>query len=139
MSDEKIKDTFVGRGWSFPLRLNSQGQVGLARGGNDIDQSIRIILETFPGERKMRPLFGCRAKELLFMPINTGTEVLMSEYVNDALLMWEPRIDILDIVATTSPDTPGAWYIEIKYQIKATHDERSIVHPFYIEDEEPLI
>ncbi len=121
------------------MQLDPQGKVSLATGDADVFQAIRIILETTPGERKMRPEFGCRAKFLLFEPINAATQTLMQEYVKTALDRWEPRIVVKDVAASTNSDYPGAWFVNIKYEIKATHDERSIVHPFYIEDEEPVI
>ena len=133
--DENIRNKeFIGQGWAFPLQFNPRGQIALAFGPRDIDQSIRIILETIPGERVMRPEFGCRAKELLFAPQNAATEALLVRYVEQALQRWEPRVDV---VAVNLADRPadGAWLVEIRYQIKSTHDTRSIVYPFYIVDE----
>ncbi len=138
MSEQEEKK-YLGHGWAFPLRLSPQGKLALTTGGQDLDQSIRIILETIPGERRMRPEFGCRARELIFMPMDQSTQALMEEYIREAITRWEPRIFLHSVDATIHPDSQGAWVINIKYQIKATHDVRSIVHPFYIEEEEPAI
>ena len=126
---------FLGQGLAFPLQLSARGGVALAAGHDDIEQAIMIILGTVPGERVMRPTFGCRAWELLFSPNETVTQSLMAEYVRDALAMWEPRIDVRDVFAFRDPDRDGAMMVEIKYEVKATHDPRSIVYPFYIADE----
>ncbi len=127
---------FLGQGLAFPLQVNQRGEIALARGEADIEQSIRIILETSPGERVMRPEFGCRAKELVFAPRDATTAGQMAYYVRRALRRWEPRIEVQDVVATPDPDRGGVLLVEIFYTIKDTHDERSIVYPFYIMGDE---
>ena len=131
MNDEK---TFLGKGLSFPLHTNSKGEVALVTGAEEIEQSIRIILGTMPGERVMRPTFGCQAHELLFEPRNATTFGLLQDYVREALLMWEPRIEVKNVFVVNE-DSPSALLAEIEYEIKATHDSRSIVYPFYIDEE----
>ena len=125
---------YLGSGLSFPLRTNARGQISLSSGSEDIEQSIRIILSTRPGERVMRPNFGCGAHELIFEPRDAATMSLLQEYVLEALRMWEPRIQVLGVDVSVD-DQPGGLLAEIEYIIKATHDTRSIVHPFFIEDE----
>jgi uncharacterized protein len=131
--------TFLGNGLSFPLRTDVRGQIVLVTGSEDIDQSILIILKTRPGERVMRPTFGCRANELLFEPRSAATVSLLQNYVFEALRMWEPRIEVLNINVADDEEMDGVLLTEIEYQIKATHDTRSIVHPFYITDEPELL
>lgn len=126
---------FLGRGWAYPLQLDPRGQMALVQGERDIEQSIQIILETSPGERVMRPTFGCRAKELLFGPRNGASRELLKQYVSEALEFWEPRIQLREVEVRDDPSNDGAWVVEIDYTIKATHDERSLVYPFYILDE----
>jgi uncharacterized protein len=131
--------TFLGNGLSFPLRTNARGQVALVTGVEDIEQSIRIILGTRPGERVMRPTFGCRAHELLFEPRSAASASLMQEYVHQALRLWEPRIEVNSVNVVFDDSNPGALLAEVEYSIKATHDTRSIVYPFFIEDEQEII
>ncbi len=127
---------YLGRGVSFPLRVNARGEIALVGGEEDIRQSIRIILGTRPGERVMRPEFGCRAHDLLFEPRNAATETLMRRYVTDALRRWEPRIEVRWVNVMPGDDPDGALLVEVHYTIKATHDERSIVYPFFLVGEE---
>jgi phage baseplate assembly protein W len=127
---------FLGRGLAFPLRVNAQGEVALASGESDIEQAIHIILGTAPGERVMRPEFGCRAHELIFAPRDATTEGLMVYYVQQALGRWEPRIDLDKVTVVPSAEPDGALIVEVDYRIKSTHDIRSIVFPFFIADEE---
>jgi phage baseplate assembly protein W len=126
---------FLGQGLAFPLQLNARGGLALAAGPRDIEQSIRIILETLPGERVMRPEFGCRVRELIFAPRNAATEGLLIQYVFQALGQWEPRIEVQEVRTLTDSGPDGAWVVEILYQIKDTHDQRSLVYPFFIGDE----
>lgn len=131
--------TFLGNGLSFPLRTDARGQIILVTGAEDIDQSILIILSTRPGERVMRPTFGCRASELLFEPRSAATSSLLQEYILEALRMWEPRIEVLQVNVDETGGRTGVLLTEIEYQIKATHDTRSIVYPFYIADEPEIL
>jgi phage baseplate assembly protein W len=138
MSDVRDSE-YIGRGLAFPLQVDPRGGIALASGDHDIVQSIQLILETAPGERVMRPTFGCRIHELVFAPQNAATVSQMRRYVREALAQWEPRIDVQDIDVTTSPSNDGVILVEIKYLIKDSYDERSIIYPFYITgEEEPM-
>lgn len=137
MAEGDLKNReFIGRGLQFPIRVNSYGSLALTRGLSEIDESIRIILETAPGERVMRPEFGCRIWELLFEPRNVATEAAAVEYVEEALRLWEPRIDVVSVILLDDPNhDESVMLVEVVYRIKRTHDERSIVFPFYVMDE----
>jgi phage baseplate assembly protein W len=127
---------YIGQGLAFPLQVNPQGGIALASGEHDIEQAIRVILSTAPGERVMRPEFGCRIHELIFAPQDAATESLVVYYVEEALAQWEPRIDVQEVDVSTDPGRNGALLVEIKYRVKDTHDERSIVYPFFLSGEE---
>ncbi|MBN1641144.1 MAG: GPW/gp25 family protein [Anaerolineae bacterium] len=130
---------YLGQGLSWPLKIDSRGGIALAHGERDVEQAIRIVLETAPGERVMRPEFGCRVHDLVFFPFNAATEGLIIQYVEQALERWEPRIEVREITVSADPIVDGALLIEIRYQVRDTHDERSIVHPFYLTGEEEPI
>lgn len=136
MSSDIRDREFLGQGLAFPLQIDPRGGIALASGERDIEQAIRIILETVPGERVMRPQFGCRAWELIFAPRNAATRALLVHYVEQALGRWEPRIEIREVRVLDDPVHDGAFLVEIDYLVKATHDERSIVYPFYLTGEE---
>jgi phage baseplate assembly protein W len=136
VDDEEIRNReFLGQGWAFPLQFNPRGQIALASGERDIEQAIKLILSTMPGERVMRPTFGCRAWELVFGPMNSETGSQMGHYVTQALRFWEPRIEVNDVDVFRDSNDDGALLVEIQYTVKATHDPRSIVYPFFIVDE----
>ena len=126
----------VGRGWSFPPKIGPQGGLALTSGLSELDQAVEIILTTSPGQRVMRPGFGCRLQELVFLPNNSQTAAQARRYVEEALGMWEPRIRVVNVEAGPDPDNPSRLLIEIEYEVKSTHDRRSLVHPFYLIPEE---
>jgi len=136
MLDNLRNREFLGQGLAFPLQVNPRGGIALASGERDIEQAIRIILETAPGERVMRPEFGCRIHELVFAPNNAATEGLLIHYIQEALERWEPRIEVYDIDISTSTTSSATLLAEIKYIISDTHNERSIVYPFFLMGEE---
>ena len=126
----------IGRGWSFPPRLDHRGRMATVGSVEEIEQAIRIIITTIPGQRVMRPEFGCRLHELVFAPNDPRTAGLAERYVYEALGRWEPRIDLEDVTAGPDPDYPARLLITARYTIKATHDSRSLVYPFYLIPEE---
>ena len=121
----------VGRGWSFPAGVDARGGIRLVGGGEEIDGAIRMILSTTPGERPMRPDFGCTLAEYVFAPLNSSTLALTELAVRRALARWEPRIDVLDVVAEPVVPT-GRVELSIRYVIRATNDHRNLVFPYYV-------
>jgi len=126
----------IGRGWAFPTRLDHRGQIALVGDATEIEQAIRIILNTAPGQRVMRPEFGCRLHELVFAPNNSQTAGMAERHVRQAIGRWEPRIAIESVTAGPDPDHSAALLIDVRYRIKATHSSRSLVFPFYLIPEE---
>jgi phage baseplate assembly protein W len=126
-------NSLVGRGWAFPPKPDGRGGLALSAGTTEIEQAINIILGTGIGQRVMRPDFGCRIHDLAFAPINAHTLGLVQRYVEEALGWWEPRIELVSVEVETdaSMRAVGKLLIHIRYRIKSTDDERSLVYPFY--------
>lgn len=122
---------FLGVGWAFPVGLDARRRFALARHERDIEEAIKMILLTPKGQRVMRPNFGCQIHELIFEPNDATTTGLATYYVEDALAMWEPRIEVNRVRAEPDPLHIERMLITIDYTIKATHDRRSLVFPFY--------
>ena len=131
MANENI---LIGRGWAFPLSINATGGIKLSQDQPEIEESITIILGTSPGERVMRPTFGCRIHELVFSPNTAETVGLARRYVEEALGMWEPRIDVNEVVVTldAAEAERGRLNISIRYTVRGAKDARSLVYPFYL-------
>lgn len=125
-----MTDDFIGRGFPFPLRIDERGSMALVGGIEELERSMTVVISTAPGERPFRPRFGCRIWELMFEPINEATMGLMEMYVEEALRMWEPRVDIEQILVEPA-SVDGAVMISISYVVRATNDRRNLVYPFY--------
>jgi phage baseplate assembly protein W len=127
-----VTEQFIGRGWAFPLRVDQTGGIALVSREQEIEEAIRLILGTSPGERPMRPDFGCRIHEYLFASADGETAHAIGGEVRVALRQWEPRIDVEDVVVTIDRVHPALLYIDVRYVIKATNDRRNLVFPFYV-------
>lgn len=126
-----MSDDFIGRGWAFPTGVDATGGIALVSGAQAIEKAIRLILGTAPGERPMRPEFGCRIHEYLFAPANGATANDIGREVRTALQRWEPRIGVDDVAVTFDARDTSLLYIDVRYVIKATNDRRNLVFPFY--------
>jgi phage baseplate assembly protein W len=122
--------TVLGSGLAFPLGVDDRGRIALAREEIDVEQAIRIILSTAPGERPMRPEFGCAVHDCVFERIEADTLARIDQAVRVALDRWEPRIAIEDIVFETRRE--GELLVHLRYRLRATNDVRNLVFPFYV-------
>ena len=122
---------FVGAGWAFPLGVDTRGGIALARREQELEQAMRLILATYPGERPMRPDFGSRLRDYVFRSATVDTAAELSYEVQQALLRWEPRVDIKTVDVTVDPWERNTLYIDISYAVKDTNDFRNLVFPFY--------
>ena len=126
---------FLGVGWSFPVELDAKGfDVAVAAYEEDIRQSIRIILETTPGERVMRPDFGSGLKAMVFEPANYTTLALVKQRVEQALVLWEPRIDVREVKVAINAAMRNRIDIDIGYEVRATNTFYNLVYPFYLQE-----
>lgn len=135
-----MSSEFFGVGWHFPLALDldsadpaRKGAVALAHYEASIRQSIWMILSTSPGERVMRPDFGCGIHDLVFAVNDEATAGQVISLVQQALLQWEPRIDVLGVTAAPDPAQPQLLLIEVTYRVRTTNSRFNLVYPFYLE------
>jgi len=127
-----VSDEFIGRGWAFPLRTDATGGIAMVSREREIEEAIRLILGTSPGERPMRPEFGCRIHDFVFASADGSTAGLVADEVRRALGRWEPRIDVVDVAVSFDATDAGVLYLDIRYEIRATNDRRNLVFPFYM-------
>jgi len=129
-----MSSAFLGVGWASPLQLDENGQIALAHYEESVRQAIWMILGTARGERVMRPDFGCGIHDLVFATSGAGTTGRIVTEVRQALILWEPRIDIVNVtVATAGSTAPNSLLIEIEYKVRATNNRFNLVYPFYLE------
>jgi phage baseplate assembly protein W len=125
---------FIGRGWPFPLRQEPDHTLKLTGGEEKIRQSIQIILGTAPGERQMRPNFGCGIQDLVFQPNTSALRALVVEQVRSSLTLWEPRIDVVGVSADVPPEGRNYLLIRIDYRIRSNNAFHNLVYPFFLNE-----
>jgi phage baseplate assembly protein W len=126
----------LGKGWRFPVSVNLTGGVSSSAYEENVRQSIFIILGTAPGERVMRPDFGCRIHDLMFAPNNDVTSVRAAYYCEEAIYKYEPRIDEVEVQAKPNSVEPNRLDLIITYVIAGTNNKRNLVYPFYLRTDE---
>ncbi|MDZ8228188.1 MULTISPECIES: GPW/gp25 family protein [unclassified Nostoc] len=124
---------FLGVGWEFPVQLNEKGKITMAYYEQNIRKAIRMIIETAPGERVMRPDFGCGIHNFVFAVNSAGTATRVASKVTESLIKWEPRIDLINVNAFPDSDKAYILLISIDYRVRATNNEFNMVYPFYLE------
>lgn len=122
----------LGKGFAFPLQVDSLGGIRESMLAQKVQESILIILGTQHGERAMRPTFGCNLRSLAFAPNDAATASLARFYVEEGLTTWEPRI-VLEEVMVENDNRNGRLLIKIDYRIKSTYESRNLVYPFYLQ------
>ncbi len=129
--------SFLGRGWAFPVAASGLSDVAVAAADEDVRQAILLILETAPGERVMRPDFGCGLRRLVFAPVSSTTLALARKEVLDALVAWEPRIDVNEVAVTPHPVQPATVLVEVRYTVRSTNTFYNLVYPFDLQEHRP--
>ena len=128
--------SFLGKGIAFPLQLSTpeNRSLTIAAYEESVRQSVLIILGTDKGERVMRPDFGCGIYALVFEPKSAATAGKIAHEVQDSLLRFEPRIDVLAVeTSSQSLETREALVVSIRYEVRATNNVFNLVYPFYLE------
>jgi uncharacterized protein len=128
----------LGSGLSFPFGVDPRGGLSLAHGEEDIEQAIGIILGTAPGERPMRPEFGCAVHDLVFDTIDAAMIGRIETAIRTALTRWEPRIELMRIDFDLSEVADGRLLITLEYRVRATTQQHNLVYPFYVIPEEEM-
>ncbi|HKG63549.1 MAG: GPW/gp25 family protein [Thermoleophilia bacterium] len=128
----------IGSGLAFPLQVDRRGGIALARDETDIEQAIELILGTAPGERPMRPEFGCGVHDFVFDSIDATTVGRMELAIRDALDRWEPRVFVETVEFNLDEVADGRLIIDIGYRVRVTNTMRNLVYPFYVIPAEEL-
>jgi uncharacterized protein len=124
--------SFLGKGLRFPVAVNLGGGISSSSLEENVRQSIFVILGTAPGERVMRPDFGCRIHDLMFAPNNPLTAARAQIYCEEAILKYEPRVSKLKCWSEPHPDEPNRLDVRIEYMIANANTPRNLVFPFYL-------
>jgi phage baseplate assembly protein W len=107
-------------GASAGLRISARGRIDMVEEQDSVRQAILMLLSTAPGERVMRPDYGCDLQRLVFSPNDDTTAGLAIHYVRLALERWEPRIEVLQLDADRNAERPELLDILVEYRVRAT-------------------
>jgi hypothetical protein len=133
MEDEALNA--LGSGLEFPIRVNQEGGLAIARHEQKVRQSVWTILSTARGERVMRPDFGCDIHSFVFATRSATNLTLIKSAVREALLRWEPRIEVEEVDVAPDPDRDACLRIRVNYRVRLTNTEANMVYPFYLQPE----
>lgn len=126
--------SFLGTGWDFPPAFDGgPDHVRMVSDEDDIRSSLRILLTTTVGERRMQPRYGCNLRRLVFEPADTTLQAYIKDLVRTAILYFEPRI-ILDDLALEPDPLEGLIYLHLTYTVARTNTRFNVVYPFYLTD-----
>jgi phage baseplate assembly protein W len=126
-----MAEEFIGAGLAFPLRTDATGRIALVTRDAELQESMRLVLGTAFGERPMRPEFGCGIHDLVFAPADDTTAGRVAHAVQQSLVRWEPRVEVLDVEVTFADDSSTTMYVDVSYTPRGTNDPRNLVFPFY--------
>lgn len=123
--------SFLGTGWSFPPTFSRDLRgLEMVSGITDIRQSLHILLGTAQGERIMLPGYGCDLWRSVFQDFTTTLATELKDMVEQAIVLWEPRIDVLSVEVTSDPLQDGVILIDVSYVVRATNTRDNLVYPF---------
>ena len=128
------QDPFIGTGFKFPIKVNVKGGLDWSGGPQRIQDAIWIILSTSLGERVMRPTFGAGVEDFVFQPNSNASRVRLADTISNALIQWEPRIQLVNVQVTESPQGPSYVLVTIEYQIRSTNELYNMVYPLYVQE-----
>lgn len=129
-----MKD-FLGRGWKFPIAVDAAGRIALSEYEDDVREAIRIILMTAKGERVMQPDFGAGLYDFVFASMSSTTLGRVQRAVEDALVKWEPRVEVTAVSVEPDEGEIGKLLINIDYRVRATNTRFNLVFPFYLKEQ----
>lgn len=135
MAKDETATNFLGTGWSYPPTFRKAVRsVTMTSGEEDIDRSLEILFSTALGERVMLPAYGSNLEELMFEPMDTGLQTLIFDRINTAVLYYEPRIEVEELIVSDERIIEGVLLIKMDYRVRATNSRYNFVYPFYINE-----
>lgn len=129
-----VDRSILGIGWKFPIRINGRGGFSMSRHEQDVAEAIWIVLSTSRGERMMLPEFGCGIHNYVFAPNNSNTRGAIAYQVQQSLMRWEPRIDVIDVRVQSDPAQANLLLVQVDYRIRANNAFHNLVYPFFLQE-----
>ena len=125
---------FIGKGWRFPIAVNAKGGIDWSEGTARVSDAIWIIVKTSRGERVMRPTFGAGVNDFVFQSNSSLVRTQLVTSIKQALLKWEPRINLKQVTTNPVPGEPSQVLVSIEYTTRDTNELFNVVYPFYLQE-----
>jgi uncharacterized protein len=123
---------FIGKGWRFPINVNAKGGLDWSDGSQRVSDAIWLIVKTALGERVMRPTFGAGVNDFVFQSNSSVIRARLAAAIKQALLKWEPRINLTQVSVAPAADQPSQVLVSIGYTLRDTNEVFNVVYPFYL-------
>ena len=127
-----MAEEFLGKGLHWPIGVDVSGALAVSEAEDKIRESVLLILSTVAGERHMRPEFGSRIQDQVFAPVRAATMSKLAFNLQESLINWEPRIDVMNVSVQPDPAEDGVLLVSIDYKIRATNTAFNLVYPFFV-------
>jgi phage baseplate assembly protein W len=113
--------------YAFPFRIDPMsGQAQQAPYGAHVEQMIRQVLLTAPGERADLPQFGCGLRQLLFAPNSDALQATARLAVQRGLSQWlAGQVQLVNV--TVSPGDGGDYsqiVVTVEYVLVETQSKQ---------------
>ncbi|MDX1910231.1 MAG: GPW/gp25 family protein [Saprospiraceae bacterium] len=130
---ERAKKSFLGTGWAFPIAFDKKPECTVRRVSEieDIEQSLVLLLGTRPGERVMRPDYGCNLEDLLFEPVNASLTTYIQDLISKAVMYYEPRVILREVRLLTDSVAEGLVLIELDIVVRSSNNRFNFVYDYY--------
>lgn len=109
------------------LSLSPMGGVEMVEDRDSVRQAVLLLLSTRPGERVMRPDYGCELHKLVFSPNDETTAGLAMHYVQQAINRWEPRIAVERLDASRDDQYPERLNIVLEYRLRSSKSRDGLI------------
>lgn len=128
-----LDKSFLGTGWAFPPAFDGRTlKAVMVSDEQDIEDSLRILLSTVPGERVMHPSYGCGLQRMVFENVTESTLTEIRSLIEKAVLFFEARIVLDGIDIGTSELYDGVLRIRLDYTVRSTNTRHNMVYPLYL-------
>lgn len=128
----------LGQCWSFPPQFSPDTGVFMTSGVEVVMQSLRVLFMTEPGERIMRESWGGGMNNFIFENVTDELLVGIHNRIEEAILRYEPRAIIKNVVIQPTPQEAGCLRIQITVYLSGTDLVETVEGTLNINDGQAL-
>lgn len=135
MIEDETRNKFIGKGWGNPpVFIKGANHVVMTHDTQNINENLKILFSTSLGERATDHLYGSRLRELVFSASDVMLEHEITESLETAIKLHEPRINVDNITIDSSNQNDGMVVVNVSYTVRKVNSRHNFVYPFYINE-----